>query len=121
VESADEGRLSIAIGSFVEVDLPDADLVYAQMSLPFAGRDLDEATDNALSAVKPGGVFAGHFFGANDEWIDDANVASVDQAWIKQKFRHWTELALHETDQEGPFGLEGNVKHWHYFFVLARR
>jgi len=121
VGSVDEDRLTIAIGDFKDVDLPAADLVYAQMSLPFAGPCLEEATDSALSAVNSGGVFAGHFFGANDDWIDGVNTAAVDREWINQKFHAWNDLTIHETDQEGPFGLEGNTKHWHYYFVLAHR
>lgn len=32
-----------------------------------------------------------------------------------------SELVIEETDTEGPYGLERNTKHWHYYFVLARR
>ena len=121
ISPPEASRLTIAIGDFKDVALPDADLVYAQMSLPFAGIGLEEATDNALSAVKPGGVFAGHFFGINDDWIDGVNTAAVDRSWIEERFNGWADLKTHETDQEGPFGLRGNTKHWHYYFVLARR
>lgn len=82
----DSGRLTIRIGSFEILDLPDADLEFAQMSLPFAGPNLVEATANALGAVKPGGVFAGHFFGINDDWIDGENTAVVDRQWITDTF-----------------------------------
>lgn len=121
VSSEDADRLSIVIGSFADVDLPQADLVFAQMSLPFAGADLEMATDNALAAVKPGAVFAGHFFGVNDDWIDGITTAAVDRAWIDQKFGGWSDITVQETDEQGPFGLEGKTKHWHYYFVLARR
>lgn len=85
IGSVDESRLTITIGDFKDVALPAADLVYAQMSLPFAGSGLEKATDNALSAVKTGGVFAGHFFGVNDDWIDGVNTAAVHRDWISQK------------------------------------
>lgn len=114
-------RLTIEIGKFEDVELPHADLVFAQMSLPFAGRNLNMAASDAVGAVKPRGVFAGHFFGPNDEWIDDENVAAVDRAWIENLFEGWSEISIEETDAEGPFGLEGKTKHWHYYFVLARR
>lgn len=116
-----EDRLTIEIGRFEEVELPDADLVFAQMSLPFAGAKLDQASSNAIGAVKPGGVFAGHFFGENDDWIDGVNVAAVDRAWIDDRFDGWGELSVDEADADGPYGLEGRVKHWHYYFVVGRR
>lgn len=121
VSEEDVDRLTIRIGSFEVLDLPDADLVFAQMSLPFAGPRLEAATANALSAVKAGGVFAGHFFGVNDDWIDGDNTAAVDRAWITDRFASMSELVIDETDTEGPYGLEGGTKHWHYYFVLARR
>ena len=114
-------RLSITIGSFEDVVLPSADLVFAQMSLPFAGASLDRVTENTLRAVVKGGAFAGHFFGHKDDWIDVTNVAGVDRPWIEQHFDGFDEVEITETDQEGPYGLEGTLKHWHYYFVLARR
>jgi len=30
------------------------------------------------------------------------------------------ELDIEEFDAEGPYGLEGRTKHWHYCFVTAR-
>ncbi len=113
--------LEISIGSFEEVELPKADLVYAQMSLPFAGSRLEAAVANALDAVNGEGSFAGHFFGNNDDWIDGVNVAAVDRTWIDEAFDAWSDVDVEEVDAEGPFGLEGNTKHWHYYFVRARR
>ena len=121
VDDTAAGRLEVTIGRFEEVELPQADLVYAQMSLPFAGSDLEAATDNALQSVKEGGSFAGHFFGVNDDWIDGTNVAAVDRGWIDNRFNGWAALEIDEVDSEGPYGLEGATKHWHYYFVKARR
>ena len=114
-------NLEVVIGRFEEVDLPQADLVYAQMSLPFAGVDFGPAVDNALGAVKTGGAFVGHFFGHNDDWIDGVNVIAVDRDWIETRFRGWTDLEIEEVDSEGPFGSEGGTKHWHFYFVKGRR
>ena len=121
LEPGQEESVTVAIGQFQDVSLPTAELVYAQMSLPFAGKDFDEAVSAALDAVRPSGAFVGHFFGPNDDWIDGENTAAVDLAWIDQRFDGWDDLQVDEVDQEGPFGLEGNTKHWHYYFVMARR
>ena len=114
-------RVTIDIGLFHEVDLPEADLVYAQMSLPFAGSDLQAAASKAAAAVLPGGAFAGHFFGEEDDWIDGDNVAAVNGAWIRTLFNEFSDLTIDEVNQDGPYGLEGRTKQWHYYFVLARR
>ena len=114
-------RLDIVIGQFHDVDLPPADLVYAQFSLPFAGDHHDEAVNNALEAVVPGGAFVGQFFGANDDWADDAGVAWVDRTWVDRTFSDFTELDVDERDHRGPYGQHGATKRWHFFHVRARR
>jgi tellurite methyltransferase len=116
----DRDRLDVAIGQFDEVDLPQADLVYAQFSLPFAGKRLDAAVENALSAIGPGGAFVGQFFGANDDWADDAGVAWVDRSWVEETFCDFKELDVDERDHRGPYGTRGETKRWHFFHVRAR-
>jgi SAM-dependent methyltransferase len=114
-------RLDIAIGQFHEVSLPDADLVYAQFSLPFAGDHLESAVANAISAVVPGGAFVGQLFGVNDDWADDEGVAWVDRSWIDRTFEGFTELDVDERDHRGPYGQHGATKRWHFFHVRARK
>ncbi|MEE8376172.1 MAG: class I SAM-dependent methyltransferase, partial [Acidimicrobiia bacterium] len=59
-------RLTTQVGAFDEVDLPMADLVFASLSLPFAGDKHHASVRRALAAVKPGGWFVGVLFGHND-------------------------------------------------------
>ncbi|NND84857.1 MAG: methyltransferase domain-containing protein, partial [Acidimicrobiia bacterium] len=65
---SDRDRLTVDIGSFGDVSIPLADLVFAQFSLPFAAERLDEVMEHIDEAVGGGSVFAGHFFGPNDDW-----------------------------------------------------
>lgn len=114
-------RLEHVHGKFHEVDLPQADLVYAQYSLPFADDDLEAAVDAAIGGVKPGGAFVGQLFGHNDTWAGDG-AASVDREWIEAKFREFSELEIDEQDFEGSYGgSEANQKRWHVFHIHARR
>ena len=114
-------RLEHVHGKFHEVDIPQADLVYAQYSLPFADDDLDAAVDAAIGAVKPGGAFVGQLFGHNDTWAGDG-AASVDREWIEGKFGDFSELKIDEQEFDGSYGgSEANQKHWHVFHIHARR
>jgi SAM-dependent methyltransferase len=114
-------RLEHVHGKFHEVDLPQADLVYAQYSLPFADDDLEAAVDAAIAAVKPGGAFVGQLFGHNDTWAGDG-AASVDREWIEAKFNDFSELNIDEQDFDGSYGgSEENRKRWHVFHIHARR
>lgn len=76
---AHRDRLTVEIGSFGDVAIPEADLVFAQFSLPFAGDRLDAVMGQVGEAVGPGSVFAGHFFGRNDDWAGEDDVAAVDR------------------------------------------
>jgi SAM-dependent methyltransferase len=114
-------RLEIATGSFHTAVLPQADLVYAQFSLPFAGDDFDASVRNVLSSVMPGGAFVGELFGADDDWASDPNVVTVDRAWIERAFMGFSELDIDERDIDGPYGTEGSTKRWHFFHIRARR
>ena len=114
-------RLEHVHGRFHEVELPQADLVYAQFSLPFADADFDASITAALAAIKPGGAFVGQLFGHNDTWAGDG-AASVDRAWINDRFSGFSELEIEEQEYDGSYGgSEANQKHWHVFHIRAKR
>jgi tellurite methyltransferase len=121
VPPEERDHLEIQIGRFDELDLPGADLVYAQFSLPFAGAYFEDAVDHALSAVRQGGAFTGHFLGLNDDWVGEGMIAAVTREWVERRFADFSHVEIDEFDDEGPLGLEGETKHWHYYFVLARK
>jgi SAM-dependent methyltransferase len=114
-------RLDIRIGRFHEVELPKADLVYAQFSLPFAAERFDASVGNALAAVVPGGAFVGQLFAEHDDWAPDDGVSWVDRPWIDRAFSDFTELDVDERDHRGPYGTHGATKRWHFFHIRARR
>ncbi|GBE25678.1 hypothetical protein BMS3Bbin02_01966 [bacterium BMS3Bbin02] len=114
-------RLDIAIGAFHEVELPGADLVYAQFSLPFAGEYFERAVVNALKAVVPGGAFVGQLLGINDGWITEEGAAAVDQRWIEQSFADFASVEIDEREHDAPYGPERETRHFHFFHIQARR
>lgn len=121
VSDDQKARLEIRIGKFHEVELPRADLVFSSFALPFATpRHIDESVDRAIDAVKPGGWLSIILFGQNDEWIGD-EVAAVTQEWIENRLSGFAAVTIEETDEDGEFGGDGGVKHWHRYFILAQR
>lgn len=114
-------RLEIITESFHVAELPPADFVYAQFSLPFAGKDFDASVHNVLSSVTEGGAFVGQLFGEKDDWAADPNVAFVDRAWIDRAFEGFGEIEIDERDHGGSYGTENDSKHWHFFHIRARR
>lgn len=119
VKEADRARLTTQVGTFDEVDLPAADLVFASLSLPFAGRKHDESIRHALAAVKPGGWFVGVLFGHNDTWASRDDVSSVDRDEISAFLAGFDPVGIDEEEFDGPSSI--GEKHWHWYVVAARK
>ncbi|PWJ43655.1 Methyltransferase domain-containing protein [Quadrisphaera granulorum] len=66
----DLSRLTIHHAPFADLDaLPEADLVYAGYSLPYCDPSAFPRVWAAIrGALRPGGWFAGNFFGDHDSW-----------------------------------------------------
>lgn len=112
-------RLTTQVGAFDEVDLPMADLVFASLSLPFAGEKHDASVRRALAAVKPGGWFVGVFFGHNDMWASTPGVSSIDRDDIATLFAGFDPVDIDEEEFDGPSSI--GEKHWHWYVVSACR
>lgn len=114
-------RLTMEVSPFSEIELPPADLVFAQLSLPFCSPDeFPHLWEQIRTAVKPGGFFAGQFFGPNDDWAGGACLShSVHD--IEMLLDEWAILDLDEEEHEGVAGAHREPKYWHIISVIARR
>jgi SAM-dependent methyltransferase len=113
-------RLTAVVGAFDEVELPQADLVFAQYSLPFAAADrLDDSVRAALAAVKPGGWFYGQLFGPNDDWANKGTTP-IDRAAIIEHFAGFDPVSIEEEDAVRDTVNLG-MKRWHVFTIEAQR
>lgn len=114
-----EERLTTAISLFHEADLPQSDLVFASLSLPFAGPLLRDSVAVAAKAVRASGWFVGVFFGANDTWASEADVATADPGEIEAMLDGFERISIKESEFDGPSGV--GPKHWHWYVTTARR
>lgn len=111
--------LTTEVTFFHEALLPDADLVFASLSLPFAAQHLRDSVEVAVKAVRPGGWFVGVFFGHNDTWADEDDVATVDTDDINSMLTELEGVSIEESEFDGPSGA--GPKHWHWYVAGARR
>ena len=66
----DPSKLETLIAEFEDFTPPEADMINSSFSLPFCEPDHFPAFWKRIkNALKPGGVFCGHFFGQNDSWV----------------------------------------------------
>jgi SAM-dependent methyltransferase len=115
-----ETRLHTQVASFDSVELSPADLVYASYSLPFCAPDrFDQLWNNILNAIKPGGRFAGQFFGVKDSWANDPEMNFHTEAQVRGRFANLEIEYFLEEDKDGD--AVSGPKHWHVFHIIARK
>lgn len=122
VPDEDQQRLEMVLSAFEEFSFPNGvDLVNASYSLPFCPPDQFGAFWESLSdAIRPGGRFAGHFFGDRDEWVGDPTInfhtaEEARAALAAYEIEYWL-----EEDEDGTVA-SGDPKHWHLYHIVARK
>jgi SAM-dependent methyltransferase len=120
VSPTDSERLSTRVVPYSAVELPAADLVYAGLSLPFCRPgQFGEAWRRVTSAIRPGGHFAGHFFGPHDSWAGTPDMTFHTRAEVDALLVDFDVLGFREQDEDGE--AVSGPKHWHVFHVIARK
>jgi SAM-dependent methyltransferase len=118
VPPEDERRLTTFVASFHELELPEADFVYAGLSLPFCSPpEFAEAWRRIKNALRPDGIFAGHFFGPRDSWADQPGMTFQSREELEALLAGFAVHRLEEQDEDGP--AVSGPKHWHVFHVIA--
>lgn len=103
------------------------DLISAQFALPFVPEPAFSAVFARLvealrvEAHTPGGIFAGQFFGVNDEWnTPGRRMTFVTRERAEELLRGLEVVELREEDTDS-HTADGSPKHWHVFHILARK
>ncbi|PJJ77648.1 methyltransferase family protein [Sediminihabitans luteus] len=113
-------RLEVRVAGFEDLGpLPDADLVHASYSLPYAPPDVFEQVWAAVRAcLRPGGIVAVDLFGDRDGWAGAPGETYLRRAEVDALLDGLEVLWSEEEDAEGP--CWSGTKHWHVFHVIAR-
>lgn len=118
VPPEDSSRLSTFVAPFHQLELPDADFVYAGLSLPFCEpREFDEVWRRISTSIRPLGVFAGHFFGPHDTWAGTPGMTFQSRVEVEALLGDFDVHLLQEQDEDG--AAVSGPKHWHVFHVIA--
>lgn len=102
---------------------PDAyDLVSAQFALPFIpNTQFPDVFARIKQAIKPGGVFAGQFFGVRDEWnTPERKMTFVTREQADDLLRDLTVKEFREIENMGNTAT-GLPKYWHVYHVIAQK
>lgn len=121
VPAKERVRLTWALRQFEGIDLPKANLANASFSLPFCHPGMfPRLWQSLVSALYPGGIFAGHLFGDRDSWSGRAEMTILSRLEVARLLEGWDVIELRETEWDGETAL-GQPKHWHLFEIVARR
>lgn len=110
---------------FITTNHERVDLLNCSAGLAFCPPELFPALWGAIVAViKPGGRFAGQFFGDRDEWNDAPSPLGSrsyhTREQVEKLLAPFAVEHLDEAETNGPDAF-GDIKHFHIFHVVARR
>jgi trans-aconitate methyltransferase len=114
-------QLETGIAAFEDLELSEADLVYAGYSLPFCRPEhFDRLWATIVACIRPDGRFAGQLFGPRDSWADRPEMTFHSSQQVESMLAVSFDIeALEEIDEDGE-AMSG-PKHWHVFDIMARR
>lgn len=121
VAGTDLGHLTFVQTSFDRIPWKACNLVNASYALQFCDPVLFPLVWYKLvQALQPGGRFAGHFLGPEDEWRNHADIMVLAEEEVRSLFEGF-ELELFKERREKGGTLDGPDKFWHVYSVVARK
>lgn len=114
-------RLECRVERFDDAGVPVCDLVNASYALPFCSRERFESMwRGMITAIRPGGRFAGQLFGDRDDWVKRGDSVHHSREEINRLFEGFVFDRLVEEDRLGEDGASA-AKRWHVFHIVARK
>jgi Methyltransferase domain len=106
---------------FSETQFPPCDMVNASFALPFCEPHVfPDLWSRIVTSIRPGGRFAGQFFGKRDSWAsmpDRTHHSHEEIVCLLDGFE--IEMMREEERDDAPDVR--NPKHWHMFHVVAKK
>lgn len=99
---------------------PPHDVAVAIHSLYFAPReDILAFWARMTRALRPGGWFVGQLLGERDSWVEEgcAGFLRSEVEALLASYR----IEVFQEEEKDSVTLEGDLKHWHLFPVIAQR
>lgn len=104
------------------MNLPKANLIVANFSLPFSKKEYFNLIWNEINnSLLKGGYFVGNFFGLRDTWAETKeNRVFLSRKQVLELFNEFEIIDFQENEKDGKTGL-GKIKHWHTFDIIAKK
>lgn len=114
-------KLQTCCNAFQTMTLPPALLINASFALPLVPpEDFSDVWRKVVTALLPGGRFAGQLFGQRDSWNGEKNLTFHGEEDVQALLRGF-EVEMLKEEEEDSVTVRGEAKHWHLFHVVARK
>lgn len=116
-------KLHTFLTTFLDFEYPVTayDFILAKNTLPFESpSDFPALWKKILSALAPGGIFCGTFFGPNDTWSNRPHMNFLSRSEVEKYLAPLEKIAFTEIEEDRE-DIQGNMKHWHVFEAIARK
>ncbi len=121
VPEASKPLLATVVADFAETQMPDCDLVNASYALPFCEpQHFPGLWSRIVAAIRPGGRFAGQFFGTRDSWASLPGRTHHSQEEVVRLLAGFAIESMEEEEMDDTPEVR-NPKHWQLFHVVARK
>lgn len=106
---------------FSAMEVPECDLVNASFALPFCcPEDFPALWNRIVAAIRPGGRFAGQFFGDRDSWASLPGRSHHSRDEVLELLEGFELEVMNEEEKDDPPDRR-SPKHWQLFHVVARK
>jgi tellurite methyltransferase len=121
VPEASRSRLNTLEVTFSEMRIPNCDLVNASYALPFCEPcHFQGLWRGIVAAIRPGGRFAGQFFGMRDSWASLPGRSHHSKDEVLRLLEGFEIEMMEEEESEDTPDVR-NPKHWQLFHVVAKK
>lgn len=117
-KNLDKEKLDLIIGDFSQIELPKADLIFANMSLFFVKDNFELFLKSLLEKVNKNGFFVANFLGKEDEWKDKRTTIEKDE--LLNYFKDFEVNYFSEEKYYKDTAL-GINKFWHVYTIMAQK
>ena len=114
-------RLTTKEVDFAEMQVPNCDLVNASFALPFCEPEhFSVLWKRIVTAIRPGGRFAGQFFGDRDTWASLPGRSHHSQEEVMELLEGFEIEMMKVEERDDPPNIR-SPKHWQMFHVVAKK
>ena len=114
-------RLTTVEVNFADMAVPPCDLVNASFALPFCEPShFPELWGRIVTGIRPGGRFAGQFFGKRDSWASIPNRTHHSKEEMLKLLENFDIERIREEERDDAPDVR-HPKHWQLFHVVARK